>query len=244
MKTTARRDGDDWVLNGRKIWISNARRADWTIVMARTQHADGMHPGVTAFLVDRGTPGLILEREIAMIGGTSTYELVLDECRIPDTQRLGEEGKGFRPMQKRLSTRRVEMAAWCIGRAQRALDIMMEQVRQRTTFGAVLADRQAIQWWIADAATRIHACRLMTYDAAARIDRGEDARTQVSMIKVFSTEMAWDVIDRAMQALGAMGMTRELPLQQMANQTRLMRIYEGPSEVHRWVVARNTLAGL
>jgi len=244
LKTTARRDGDDWVLNGRKIWISNARRADWTIVMARTQHADGMHPGVTAFLVDRGTPGLILEREIAMIGGTSTYELVLDECRIPDTQRLGEEGKGFRPMQKRLSTRRVEMAAWCIGRAQRALDIMMEHVRQRTTFGAVLADRQAIQWWIADAATRIHACRLMTYDAAARIDRGEDARTQVSMIKVFSTEMAWDVIDRAMQALGAMGMTRELPLQQMANQTRLMRIYEGPSEVHRWVVARNTLAGL
>ena len=244
LKTTARREGNDWVLNGRKIWISNARRADWTIVMARTQHDDGMHPGVTAFIVDRDTPGLILEREIAMIGGNSTYELVLDNCRIPDSQMLGQEGKGFRPMQKRLSTRRVEMAAWCVGRAQRALDIMMEHVRQRSTFGSLLADRQAIQWWIADAATRIHACRLMTYEAAARIDRGEDAKTQVSMIKVFATEMAWDVIDRAMQALGAMGMTRELPLQQMANQTRLMRIYEGPTEVHKWVVARNTLAGL
>jgi acyl-CoA dehydrogenase len=136
------------------------------------------------------------------------------------------------------------MAAWCIGRAQRALDIMTGHVSQRQTFGTLLADRQSIQWWIADAATRIHACRLMTYEAAARVDRGDDAKTQVSMIKVFATDMAWDVIDHAMQALGAMGMTREVPLQQMANQTRLMRIYEGPTEVHKWVIARNTLAAI
>jgi acyl-CoA dehydrogenase len=96
---------------------------------------------------------------------------------------------------------------------------------------------------VADAATRIHACRLMTYEAAARIDRGDAARAQVSMIKVYATEMAWDVIDMAMQAFGAMGMTKEMPLQQMANETRLMRIYEGPSEVHRWVVARELLGG-
>lgn len=242
LKTTARRTDGGWVINGRKIWISNARKADWTIVMARTQDDDGMHPGVSAFIVDRDTPGLILEREIPMIGGVCTYEVVLDDCHVADSQLLGPEGKGFRPMQKRLSTRRVQMAAWCVGRAQRALDIMLEHVRHRETFGAVLADRQAIQWWIADAATRIHACRLMTYEAAARIDNGEDAKTQVSMIKVFATDMAWDVIDHAMQALGAMGMTRELPLQQMANQTRLMRIYEGPTEVHKWVVARNILA--
>lgn len=176
-----------------------------------------------------------------MIGGVSTYEVAFDDCRIPASQMLGREGHGFAPMQSRLSTRRVQMAAWCIGRAQRALDLLCEYAQQRETFGAKLADRQAIQWWVADAATRIHACRLMTYDAAARIDAGDEARMQVSMIKVFATEMAWDVIDHAMQAFGAMGMTKELPLQQMANETRLMRIYEGPSEVHRWVIARELL---
>jgi len=133
------------------------------------------------------------------------------------------------------------MAAWCIGMAQRALDMLCEYAPQRSTFGAPLAQRQAIQWWVADAATRIHACRLMTYEAATRIDGGGDARTQVSMIKVFATHMAWDVIDRAMQAFGAMGMTREMPLQQMANKARLMRIYEGPTEIHQWVIARNLL---
>ena len=176
-----------------------------------------------------------------MIGGISTYEVLFENCRVPHRQLLGQEGAGFAPMQARLSSRRVQIAAWCIGRAQRALDMICEYAPQRTTFGASLAERQTIQWWIADAATRIHACRLMTYEAAARIDRGEEARSQVSMIKVFATEMAWDVIDHAMQSFGAMGMTKEMPLQQMANETRLMRIYEGPSEVHQWVIARELL---
>lgn len=109
---------------------------------------------------------------------------------------------------------------------------------QREPIAVTLAERQTIQNWVADAATRIHACRLLTYEAATRIDRDEEARVQVSMIKVFATEMAWDVIDNTMQAFGAMGMTKELPLQQMANQTRLGRIYEGPNEIHRWVIAR------
>ncbi|MBP0620595.1 acyl-CoA dehydrogenase family protein [Cupriavidus consociatus] len=241
MTTRAERDGDHWVLNGRKIWISRAARADWTIVMAVTDKAKGARGGISAFIVDRGTPGLRVERRIPMIGGHSTYEVVLEDCRVPATQLLGTEGHGFAPMQARLSTRRVQMAAWCIGRAQRALDMICEYAPQRQTFGAPLAQRQAIQWWVADAATRIHACRLMTYEAASRIDAGEEARTQVSMIKVFATEMAWEVIDQAMQTFGAMGMTKELPLQQMANETRLMRIYEGPSEVHRWVIARDLL---
>lgn len=241
MTTRAERDGDDWVLNGRKIWISRAARADWTIVMAVTDKTRGTRGGISAFLVDRGTPGFKVGRRIPMIGGASTYEVVLEDCRVPQSQLLGVEGQGFAPMQTRLSSRRVQMAAWCIGRAQRALDMLCEYAPQRRTFGAALADRQAIQWWVADAATRIHACRLMTYEAAARIDNGDEARTQVSMIKVFATEMAWDVIDHAMQAFGAMGMTKEMPLQQMANETRLMRIYEGPSEVHRWVIARDLL---
>ncbi|MFD1711780.1 acyl-CoA dehydrogenase [Ottowia sp. GY511] len=241
MSTRAERDGDHWILNGRKIWISRAARADWTIAMAVTDKAKGARGGISAFIVDRDTPGFRVERRIPMIGGVSTYEVAFDDCRVPSSQMLGREGHGFAPMQSRLSTRRVQMAAWCIGRAQRALDMLCEYAQQRETFGARLADRQAIQWWVANAATRIHACRLMTYDAAARIDAGDEARMQVSMIKVFATEMAWDVIDHAMQTLGAMGMTKELPLQQMANETRLMRIYEGPSEVHRWVIARELL---
>jgi acyl-CoA dehydrogenase len=241
LATRAVRDGADWVINGRKIWISNAERADFGIVMARTEGERGNRGGISAFLVDKGTPGFIVARRIPMIGGVYTCEVVFEDCRVPASQLLGVEGQGFAPMQKRLAARRVQMAAWATGRAQRALEMMCEYAPQRSTFGAPLADRQAVQWWIADAATRIHACRLMTYEAAWRIDRGIDARTQVSMIKAYATEMAWEVIDRAMQCFGAMGMTKELPLQQMANEARLMRIYEGPTEVHKWVVARNTL---
>ncbi|GAA4406117.1 acyl-CoA dehydrogenase family protein [Quisquiliibacterium transsilvanicum] len=241
MITRARRDGDHWVLDGRKIWSTRAGVADWTIVMAVTDKAKGARGGISAFIVDRDTPGFEVVRKIPMLGGHSTYEVVLEDCRLLAGQLLGDEGNGFAPMQARLSSRRVQMAAWCTGIAQRALDMICEYAPQRSTFGAPLSERQAIQWWVADAATRIHACRLMTYEAAARIDRGDQARVQISMIKLYATEMAWDIVDQAMQTFGAMGMTKELPLQQMANDVRLMRIYEGPSEVHRWVIARDLL---
>ena len=241
MSTRAVRDGNDWVIDGRKIWISRAAEADFTILMAVTDKARGARGGISAFLIDNGTPGLKVERRIPMIGGWSTYEVLLEGCRLPAAQLLGREGAGFAPMQTRLSTRRLQMAAWCLGRAQRALDMLCEYAPQRHTFGAPLAERQTVQWWVADAATRIHACRLMTYEAASRIDRGDTARMQISMVKVAATEMAWDVVDHAMQAFGAMGMTKELPLQQMANDVRLMRIYDGPSEVHRWLIARELL---
>ncbi len=241
MITRAVRDGDDWVINGRKIWISRAQDADFTILMAVTDKAKGARGGISAFLVDKGTPGFNVLRRIPMIGGHVTYEIALEDCRVPAGKLLGKEGQGFAPMQVRLSTRRVQMACWCIGIAQRAVDMICEHARQRVTFGAPLADRQTIQWWVADAATHIHACRLMVYDAACKIDRGGDARSEVSMIKVFATEMAWDILDKAMQTFGAMGMTKEIPLQLMASKVRLMRIYDGPSEVHRWVIARNLL---
>ena len=241
MITRAVRDGDDWVINGRKIWISRAHDADFTILMAVTDKAKGARGGISAFLVNKGTPGFNVLRRIPMIGGHVTYEIALEDCRLPAGKLLGKEGQGFAPMQVRLSTRRVQMACWCIGIAQRAVDMICEHARQRVTFGAPLADRQTIQWWVADAATQIHACRLMVYDAACKIDRGGDARSEVSMIKVFATEMAWDILDKAMQTFGAMGMTKEIPLQLMASKVRLMRIYDGPSEVHRWVIARNLL---
>ena len=241
MITRAVRDGDQWVINGRKIWISRARDADFTILMAVTDKTKGARGGISAFLIDKGTPGFNVLRRIPMIGGHVTYEIALEDCRVAADKLLGKEGQGFAPMQVRLSTRRAQMACWCIGIAQRAVDMICAHARQRVTFGAPLADRQTIQWWVADAAMQIHACRLMVYDAACKIDRGRDARSEVSMIKVFATEMAWDIIDKAMQTFGAMGMAKEIPLQLMASKVRLMRIYDGPSEVHRWVIARNLL---
>jgi alkylation response protein AidB-like acyl-CoA dehydrogenase len=241
MTTRAERDGEDWVLNGRKIWISGAATADFTIVMAVTDKAKGQRGGMSAFIVDKNTPGFNVQKRIPMIGGASTYEIVLEDCRLPANKLLGKEGQGFGAMQARLSSRRLQMGAWCCGIAQRALDMMIEYAPQRSTFGIPLSDRQTVQWWVADAATRIHATRLMTYDAAWKADQGQDVRQELSMIKVFATEMATEVVDHAMQCFGALGMTKEMPLQLMANRVRLMRIFEGPSEVHRWVVARKEL---
>ncbi len=241
MITRAVRDGDHWVINGRKIWVSRAAEADFTILMAVTDKSAGSRGGISAFLVDKATPGFNVVRAIPMIGGHVTYEIALEDCRIPVANLLGKEGSGFAPMQLRLSTRRLQMASWCLGLSQRALDMICEYAPQRKTFGAPLSERQAIQWWVADSATRIHAARLMTYDAAVKVDRGQQARTEVSMVKVFATEMAWDIIDKAMQTYGAMGMTKEMPLQMMASMVRNMRIYDGPSEVHRMVVARHLL---
>ena len=242
MITRAVQDGDDWVINGRKIWVSRVPDADFIILMART--GDGKRQdGVTAFIVEKGAKGFIIEREIQMIGGQRTYELVFENCRVPATQMLGEMGKGFAPMQLRLIVRRLQMGAWCIGMAVRALAMLCEHARNRTTFGAKLSERQAIQWWVSDAATKIHACRLMVMDAAAKYDAGRNVRTEASMIKVYATEMASEIIDHAMQAHGAMGMTKELPLQLMASKVRTMRIYEGPSEVHRMTIGKRVLDG-
>ena len=241
MTTHAVRDGADWVINGRKIWISRAAEADFTILMAVTDKARAARGGISAFLIDKGTPGFNVLRRIPMIGGHFTYEVVLEDCRVPAANMLGREGEGFAPMQLRLSTRRLQMAALSIGAAERALAMMCDYAGQRVTFGVPLSERQAIQWWVADAAAKIRAARLMTYETAWKLDLGRDVRTDISMVKVYATEMAWEIIDKAMQTFGAMGMTKEMPLQLMAAQARLMRIYDGPSEVHRWVVARSIL---
>ncbi len=237
----------DWIINGRKIWITRADECDFTILMAITGDAPAGSTGgrarraMSAFLVDRDTPGFNVLRRIPMVGGEFTYEVALEDCRVPGWKLLGTEGQGFAAMQVRLGARRMEMAAWCIGAAQRALDMMVEFAPQRVTFGEPLAKRQAVQWWIADAATKIHATRLMAYDCAWKLDEGRDVRSEISMLKVFATEMADEIIDHAMQCFGAMGMTKEMPLALLAGRVRTMRIYDGPSEVHRMVVARNLL---
>ncbi len=240
MTTRAEKLGAEWVLNGRKIWISRIAKADFTIVMARVAGTKG-RDGITAFIVEKGTPGFEVLREIPMLAGHRTYEVVFEDCRIPESQILGRIGEGFAPMQLRLTVRRLQMGAWCIGMSRRALAMMCEHAKQRVTFGAPLSERQAVQWWIADAATKIHACRLMVIDAANKHDQKRDVRTEASMVKVFATEMATEIIDCAMQTFGAMGVTKELPLHLMAQKARVMRVYEGPTEVHRMVIARREL---
>jgi len=241
MLTTAVKKGDQWVINGRKIWISRAHIADFMIVMALTDKEKRARGGITAFLVDKGTPGLVLQRQIPVIGGHAPWEVVFEDLTVPDSQVLGQVGQGFAPMQLRLTVRRLEIGSWCVGLAQRCLDMMVAYARQRQTFGQRLADRQAIQWFIADSATDIHAARLMTHHGAWKFDQGEDVRQEASMLKVFATEMATRVADRAMQTHGGMGMSKELPLEFIYRRLRPMRIFEGPTEIHRWVIARTLL---
>jgi alkylation response protein AidB-like acyl-CoA dehydrogenase len=240
MKTRAVREADHWVLNGRKIWISNARHADFTIVMARVGEGERQQ-GVTAFIVEKGTPGFIIEREIPMLGAVNTCEILFADCRVPQDGVLGEIGQGYAPMQLRLQTRRLQMGATALGFTERALNMLAEHARQRITFGVPLSERQAIQWWVADTTIQMYACRLMLQDAATKVDQGHDARQEISIIKVHATEMAYAAVDHAMQTLGALGMTRETPLYWMWHRARLARIYEGPSEVHRQTIARRVL---
>ena len=242
LRTRAERTADGWVLNGRKIWITNAVRSDFLIVMARVGEG-ARQEGITAFIVEKGAPGFNIERAIPMVADTLTYEILFEDCRLPEGAVLGQVGAGYAPMQLRLISRRLEMASLCVGMAQRALDILCEHARQRVTFGEPLADRQAIQWWIADISTRLHATRLMIHDAAEKVDLGRDVRHEASMVKAYATEMAYEACDHAMQTLGAMGMTKEVPLFRLWQRARVMRIYEGPTEVHLQAVARRVLGG-
>lgn len=244
MKTRAVCEGDEWVLNGQKIWISRAAEADFTIAMAVTDPGKGARGGISAFLVDRDTPGMEVGPPEAILGGARTHEVVFRNCRVPAGNLLGELGNGFAPMQLRLTVRRLEMGAWSVGIAERALDMMMRHASERVTFGQKLAERQSVQWWIADAATDIHAARLMVRDAAWKVERGRDVRREASMVKVFATEMAQRVTDQAIQTFGAMGLTKKMPLQALYEKARMMRIVEGASEIHRWVVARSLLRDL
>jgi (R)-benzylsuccinyl-CoA dehydrogenase len=241
IKTRAERKNGKWVLNGTKLWISGARRADFMIVMAVTDAAADKRAKFTAFLVDQGTPGLSIPTSVPLIGEYHPYEVVFDNVELDDSQVLGEVGAGFAPLSKRLGVRRLEIASRCLGLATRCLNMMIEQANTRQTFGAPLADRQAVQWWISDSYQEIEMVRLMVYQMAWKMDSGKDVRLDGSMVKVQGTEMITRVVDRAMQLFGGMGVSKELPLEYISRMCRVMRIVEGPSEVHRWVVARELL---
>jgi (R)-benzylsuccinyl-CoA dehydrogenase len=242
IKMKAERKNGKWNLNGSKIWISNARRADFMIVMAVTDSSKGAREGITAFLVDKGTPGVSIPTSFPMIGEYHPYEVVFDNVVLDDNQVLGDVGRGFAPLSQRLGVRRLDIAARCLGLATRCLDMMIEQANTRVTFGSPLADRQTIQWWIADSYQELEMVRMMVYRLAWKLDRGDtDVRRDASLVKVQGTEMIGLVVDRAIQLFGGMGVSKELPLEYISRMVRVLRIVEGPSEVHRWVIARDLL---
>jgi acyl-CoA dehydrogenase len=240
IQTRAVRDGDSYVLNGSKLWITGAGTADWGIVFARTGEK-GKGGGITAFIVDRDTPG-ITTHEVPVIRSYAPYEVGLDNVRIPLENRLGEEGQGFAICQKWLVHARVPYSAAVIGIAQEALDMAIDWARERNVHKSPLAAKQAIQWMVADSEIELRAARLLVWQAAWNADLGRDIKTEASIAKVYSTETAGRVIDRVVQIFGAMGVARELPIERWYRELRIKRIGEGPSEVHRMVLARELLA--
>ncbi|GAA5232525.1 acyl-CoA dehydrogenase [Verticiella sediminum] len=243
IRTQARRQGAGWVINGTKVFISHVAEADYIFVVAVTDSELRQRGGISMFAVERGNPGLKIAREIPVLGGMIVHELFFDDCYVPDEDLIGGEGGGFRNAQIALSVARFAVGARALGIAQRAYEMMVGYARQRHTFGKPLAERQAVQGMIVDSWMEIHQARLALYNAAQRNDRGYDTRVEAGMIKMLGTEVVGRVLDRAIQVHGAAGVSLDNPLAHWYDSQRLARIYEGPTEVHKYhVLARHLLA--
>src|SRR5262245_13123621 len=246
LRTRAVRDGDDWVIDGHKWFSSGADGAAFGIVMAVTDPEAGPHARATQIIVPADTPGVEVVRPISVMGhegkGWTTHcEVRYTGVRVPTANTLGGEGAGFLIAQKRLGPGRIHHVMRWLGQMQRAFELMCEYALQRETSSGPLAHKQTIQNWVADSYAEIQACRFLTLDAAHKIDAGNEARVEVSAIKFYAARVLNDVIDRAVQVHGARGLTDETPLAGMLMQARGGRIYDGPDEVHRQVVAKRIL---
>jgi acyl-CoA dehydrogenase len=238
--TTAVRDGSDWVINGSKIWISNFSAAELVFVVATTEKGKGA-AGISMLAVEKGNPAMVA-RELPMLGHWSTHQLIFDECRVPASALIGAEGTGFAGAQKSLSAARFEVGARALGVAQRCYDMMADYAKDRISFGGPLSEKQAIQEMIVDSWIEIQQSRLLLYRCAEKADQGLDTRVEASMVKMVLTEMVCKVIDRAIQIHGGAGCTYESPLAHFYDLQRMARIYEGPTEVHKYrVLARHLL---
>lgn len=242
MRTTAVREGDHYRINGSKIFITGADKADFIQLFARTgQGAKGAE--VTCFLVDRDTPGVRLGQSFELISPDRPWELVFDDALIPAMQVVGGLGQGWELAREFLDMGRLIHGPKAIGRAERALELAIAYANERKTFGEPLAKRQAIQWMIADSTVELHAARMMTYHAAWKADQGLDYHFEASAVKLYADEMLVRVIDRAIQIHGGMGLSRELPLELMFRDARSRTITEGSSEMQRIIIAAEVLSG-
>jgi alkylation response protein AidB-like acyl-CoA dehydrogenase len=245
LRTRAVEDGDGWVLDGEKWFISGAAGAAFAIVVAVTDpEAEDRSARHSLFVVDADAPGWRVVREIPVMGTEMPgghCEIRLEACRVPAEAMLGARGQGLALAQARLGPARLAHAMRWIGVAQRALDLAAGRALERRTFGRRLAEHEAVQWWLADSAIQLYAARLMVLHAAWKLERGEDARQEVSFVKVFVSEALGDIVDRAIQVHGSLGYSGDLPLERFYRDARAARIYDGPSEVHRMVIARSLL---
>lgn len=241
IRTRAVRDGDDWIINGRKWWTSNGEVADFLIIMAQTNPDVPAHKGCTLFLAPKNAPGVEIVRDIPMIGRQDFgghAEIQYSDLRLPSSAILGQEGEGFALTQHRLGPARLTHCMRWTGIAQRALEIAAQYANEREAFGSKLSGHQSIQWMLADSEMELHAGRLLMHHAAWLLAQGEQARQETSMAKVFVAETVNRVLDRAIQICGGKGISRDLPLSGWYESARAFRIYDGASEVHRMVVAR------
>ena len=245
LRTTAVLDGDEWVIDGHKWFSSGAEGAGFGIVMAVTDPDAEPHRRMSQILVPADAPGITIE-PVPVSGhrgrGWSTHcEVWYSKVRVPTANLLGERGDGFRIAQKRLGPGRIHHVMRWLGQMQRAFELLCRHALDREAFGGALAEKQTVQNWIADSAAEIQACRLMTLDAARKIDAGDEARVEISLIKFYAARVLNDVIDRAVQAHGGLGLTDRTPLAAMLSAARAGLIYDGPDEVHRMVVSRRIL---
>jgi alkylation response protein AidB-like acyl-CoA dehydrogenase len=246
LRARAVREADEWVIDGHKWFSSGAEGAAFAIAMVVTDPEAPPHARMSQIIVPADAPGVEVVRPVPVFGhvgrGWSTHcEVRFDAVRVPVANTLGEPGDGFRIAQKRLGPGRIHHVMRWLGQMERAFELMCARALEREAFGGPLAEKQTVQNWIADSAAEIQACRLLTLEAAHRIDQGGDARVEISLIKFYAARVLNEVIDRAIQVHGALGLTDETPLASMYLQARGGRIYDGPDEVHRMVVARRIL---
>ncbi|MBB6448740.1 alkylation response protein AidB-like acyl-CoA dehydrogenase [Geomicrobium halophilum] len=244
LQATAEKDGDKWVINAHKWFTTSAIGSSFSIVMAVTDPDAEPHKKTSLFIVDNDNPGFEIEREIPVIGDHyigGHCEVRYTNCRVPNENMLGERGDGFRLAQLRLGPGRITHAMRWLGVCHRSMELMLERASYRETRGRKLSEYQSIQNFISDSAAEIQAARLMTLHAAWLLDQGSEARKEISMIKFYGAKVLHDVIDRAIQVHGALGVTGDTPLEGFYREARTARIYDGPDEVHRFVVARSLI---
>jgi alkylation response protein AidB-like acyl-CoA dehydrogenase len=239
ISTRAIRDGDEWVINGGKVFITNGGYADVITVMAVTDPTLRVRGGITAFIVETESPGFEAAREEDKMGirGTSTAELVFNDLRVPHENVLGKVGEGFVTFMKSLDMGRMTLGAACVGGAQMALDSAIRWAKTRWQFGAPLARKQSVQWMIADMATEIEALRSLVYRAAWMVDTGQPFTQLAAMCKLYGSEVASRAIDMALQIHGGLGYSRDFPIERAFRDARIGEIYEGTNEIQRYVIA-------
>jgi len=241
MRTNAVRDGDDYVINGVKRFITGADEADFAQVFAVTDTEKRARGGITGFLVDMNTPGLKVTASYDLMVDDKPCEIVFDNVRVPAWKRIGQEGDGFKHAQSWLNSGRIRHGARSLGVMERCFELGSAYARQRKSFGALLADRQSVQWPLTDIYMDMHKLRLMLYHAAWKYDRGEDCREEAFMVKIFGDERSFWAADRVMQIHGGMGLSKELPIERFFRDQRSMMITEGAVEVLRMALARMIL---